>query len=554
MCNFLRTVRRVALLGLLVIELPGLANAQTPPLWDKLPPGPYAVGFRTSWQLDYSRRYNMTFDDMTTYAAGKAPRPILMNVWYPADKVGGAKRMPHRDYLKIREADPLLAKFSTKLVEFNREVIAKEVMQKPAKELAEREKLLLDQFLDTPTACVRNGTPAEGRFPLVIYHSGHGSSFEDNSVLCEFLAGHGFVVLGSAFQKPSGASFGVDGGHTSARDMEFLIAAARQFPGVDWNHIGVIGHSGGAHAALRFGSLPNSAVDAVVSLDTTQDYHGLKDPGWEEMTTLVVRNRKNFTCPLLMVAGPHAFFELADTLRSSRRYYFTIKDMGHDDYIAQGGISRERLYQLHLGDPKQTSEGRAEEKATLARVQTGYQALCLYILRFLEAELKGDAAGKDFLAKRYRDTKLGDVEPHVELVPSGRTGPDPYQEDHALPPTPRQLHRLLREQGSGRTIGVLKRFRKEAPTAPIYYEIFELNLVCDLLDEGKIPDAIAFRDYYRESGLDCAKIFLEFAKGFHRSGSTSLATSYYQRLLLLEPTNREAAAGLKNLGEEKNGP
>jgi hypothetical protein len=550
----LRTIRQVGLLGLLVSALPGHVDAQTPALWDRLPAGPHAVGFKASWQLDHSRRYNMTFDDKTTYAPGKAPRPILMNVWYPAKQDGDARRMAHRNYLEVRSPDLLLAKFSTKLVEFNRAVIAKEIMQKPAKDQTEREKLLLDQFLDTPTACVRDAPPAEGRFPLVIYHSGHGSSFEDNSVLCEFLASHGFVVLGSAFQRPDGSSFGVDGGQTSARDMGFLIGSARQMPAVDCDHVGVIGHSGGAHAALTFGSLPGSPVDAVVSLDTTQDYHGVKDPGWADMTTLVVKNRKNFKSPLLMMAGPHAWFELADTLQFSRRYYFTIKDMGHDDYIAQGGMSRDVLYRLRIDDPKQTPEARAEEKNTLARVKTGYQAICVYILRFLEAELKGDAAGNDFLAKKYHHTKLGGDEPHVEFVPEGCTSPDAYKEDSADPPTPRQLHRFLREQGSGKAIGVLRRFRKEAPLAPIYYAIFELNLVCDLLDEGRIQDASAFRDYYRERGPDHAKLLLDFARAFQRNGSTRSATTYYRRLLLLEPTNREAADELKKLGEQTQDP
>ena len=90
----------------------------------------------------------------------------------------------------------------------------------------------------------------------MIYHAGHGSSFEDNSVLCEFLASHGYVVFGSAFQEPSGASFNVDGKQTSARDMEFLIAYAKQLPNADWHHVGVIGHSGGAHAALITGRRP----------------------------------------------------------------------------------------------------------------------------------------------------------------------------------------------------------------------------------------------------------------------------------------------------------
>src|SRR5262245_17798772 len=98
----MRTLCQVALVGLLVIGSPRLADAQAPPLWGQLPPGPHAVGFKTSWQLDDSRRYNTTFDDKTTYAPGKAPRPILINLWYPAVQVADAKRMPHRDYLDIR--------------------------------------------------------------------------------------------------------------------------------------------------------------------------------------------------------------------------------------------------------------------------------------------------------------------------------------------------------------------------------------------------------------------------------------------------------------------
>ena len=63
MSNGARTIRQVALVGLLVTALAGPAATQAPPLWDKLPAGPYAVGYKTSWQLDYSRRYDATFDD-----------------------------------------------------------------------------------------------------------------------------------------------------------------------------------------------------------------------------------------------------------------------------------------------------------------------------------------------------------------------------------------------------------------------------------------------------------------------------------------------------------
>src|SRR5262245_16012848 len=104
MKNCIRAIARVALVGLLGWASPGLANAGSAPLWGKLAPGPHGVGFKSLWELDYSRRYNMTFDDKTTYAPGKAPRPILINLWYPARAADNSKATPHQDYLKIVSA------------------------------------------------------------------------------------------------------------------------------------------------------------------------------------------------------------------------------------------------------------------------------------------------------------------------------------------------------------------------------------------------------------------------------------------------------------------
>jgi len=543
-------IRRVHWAGLLLIAWPSVASAQSTPLWNKLAPGPHAVGFKSTWQLDYSRRYDATFDDKTTYATGKAPRPILINLWYPAKK-SDAARMPHRDYLDIRSDDPRLTKFAVKLADYELSVITKEVMEKPPNKLTDRERELLNEFLDTPTASVRDAEPVASSFPLVIYHSGAGSSFEDNTVLCEFLASHGFVVLGSAFQDQSGKSFNTDNREGSAHDLDFLIAYARQLPNVDWKHIGLVGHSAGAQAALTFRCRPNSVVDTVVSLDTTQDYRGVADPLWT-FTPQVLKNGKHLDCPLLMVAGPTAFFELADTLQESERYYLTINNLDHNDYITQGHVHKERSYQLQLGDAKQTAEDRAKEQAALDRSRDAYRALCEYILRFFEAELKGDATAKTFVAKQYRDTQIGDGQPHVDHMPRGRTGPDAYKEDSKKPPTPRQVRPFLHERGREKTIATLGRFRKDATTHPIYTENFELFLVTDLLDRGKSDDAIAFRDYFRESGLDCGRILFQIAKSYQAMGMKKQAADSYKRVLLLEPGNKEAAARFKEVGEWKD--
>src|SRR5262245_32111533 len=111
----IREIGRLVLLGCVALGSRGELAAQAPPLWGKLSPGRYGVGLKSGWQLDYARRYNMTFDDKSTYAAGKAPRPILVNQWYPADKVDNRRRMPHREYLRIQSDNPLLATYSARL-------------------------------------------------------------------------------------------------------------------------------------------------------------------------------------------------------------------------------------------------------------------------------------------------------------------------------------------------------------------------------------------------------------------------------------------------------
>jgi hypothetical protein len=181
-------------------------------------------------------------------------------------------------------------------------------------------------------------------------------------------------------------------------------------------------------------------------------------------------------------------------------------------------------------------------------VRSGYESLCVYILRFLDAELKGDAAGKEFLATRYRDTPLAGAAPHAEYVPPGCTGPDRYGKNGPRPPTPRQLRYLLREQGSDMTIAVLRGFRKEGPTEPVYHPVFGLALVGDLLDQGKTGDARTFRDFYRECGVDCDKAFLDWGGTYLRSGRKSLAEEYFKKVLLLDPSNGEAADKLKAVG------
>ena len=443
----------------ILVAVPGDgASAPSPPLWGKLSPGPYSVGFRSVWQMDYSRKYNTVFDDKTTYAPGKAPRPILINMWYPAEGSDELKPMPHRDYLSIQTEDPRLARFASKLIEFERGVVCKEMTDKKVVELTVRERQLLDRFWDTPTASRRNAAMLDGKFPLVVYHSGFGSSFQDNAVLCEYLASHGYIVVGSAFPDASGQSLNVGGSQGSMRDIEFLISHARRLSTVDWQHIGLVGHSGGAEYSLLFRSQDGSPVDAVVSLDTTQDYYSLTTGGWDYMSKPVLENVKNVDGPLLLAANAHAIFQFADALRHAERYYLTFHEMGHNDFIDQG-IQR-RVLECEANPDKK------DLRAELEAARAGYESLCEYILDFFDVYLKNPSIeGKKRLREKHGGNKLGGPAPRVDYVPAGVTGPEPYREGSDSPPTPRQFRPFMTARGVEATIALMKRWHETDASA-----------------------------------------------------------------------------------------
>lgn len=82
---------------------------------------------------------------------------------------------------------------------------------------------LLQQVRDTAfrtyrtmrTASFRDAPPLEGDFPVVIYHQGLGGTMEENQLVLELLASHGYIAVGSGFQHPE-ADMSLYAGNVSA--------------------------------------------------------------------------------------------------------------------------------------------------------------------------------------------------------------------------------------------------------------------------------------------------------------------------------------------------
>lgn len=462
--------------------------------------------------------------------------------------------MAYGDYVNIVTEDPLLARFSQELQEYASQQRARYTLPMwPPRELEEwtpEEKQALEQLLQAPTGAYRDAAAAEGKFPLILFHAGYGSSFEDNSVMCEFLVSHGYVVIGSAFQQLDGTSFNIESRGATAGDIPFLIDFAQELPFVDGNHIGMIGHSGGAHVAIEYQTVPGCAVDATVSLDTTEDYHGLDMPGWFALRSAVKNARAALTRPILFAANPEAGFEMVDSMTATPRYLFTTDSLGHDGFVSVQSLG----YWAQLKAVSEAELPQIQEEAS--RAWNRFQTLCETVLRFLDATLKNEPDALNAQLAQHRGQGFCGDGPFLDYVPPGEDGPKPYLEPDAYGPSPRQLRHLLQTQGADALLDALheewrvpihsEACRTRIYPYPAYHNRFIFLLLYRLLACGETQAAQAL--FHRFDQWECEKgwppkvlalYFLSMGKHFQ-------SRTVLEYLLILDPENQEAIQELSH--------
>ncbi len=449
--------------------------------------GPHPVGFRSSVELDPSRQYVTAFDDGATYGGDrKRPRPLLVNVWYPANSDEAATSLPYHRYLQLDGDDEAINRWTQGLSDFAADVIAGELFGKSVKEMDGFEQGLWKEFLDRPTRSLEEAEPLAGPFPVVVYHSGAGSSFEDNSVLCENLASHGYVVLGSAYPKVDGTRYGVDGKEGSVRDMEALARFAAGLPFADWRRMAFGGHSLGAQVCLQAMARPDCPANTMFLLDSTVDYYSLEIPTYRNVTDQVLDNRKHFHRPILIAAGPEATFQLADQLVHAERTYLTAPKLGHNEYIAQG---MQRLEILERLQAKRPDEGRAKELSGAPEVRQRYAELCHLLRLYLDKHLKGEPRPYAEASRSVLSTALGEGLAMI-VAPVGNSGAPPYSEEQLGPLTPRQIMSFVEQTPIEQVIAVLDESREESPNNPVYWSPMIMgSLLYELVQDDRLADA-----------------------------------------------------------------
>ena len=125
-------------------------------------------------------------------------------------------------------------------------------------------------LLQQPVLARENAKPLDGPFPLIVV--GQGLYYESPiafAMMAEYLAARGFVVGTAPLAGTNSPIVRLDVPdlETQVRDMEFVIARARELPFVSRDSLGVLGFDMGGMAGVLL-AMRNRDVDAFVSLDS----------------------------------------------------------------------------------------------------------------------------------------------------------------------------------------------------------------------------------------------------------------------------------------------
>ena len=188
-------------------------------------PGPYSVELKIVNQYDPSR----TFPSSSKGVAKEGARPLQTLIWYPT-KAGVGAPMTVGDYARLADA---------------------ELFDNPHPE-QNKWRSQLKASTDARLWARRDAIPASGHYPILIYAPSDSSTPWENVDLCEYLAGHGYVVLASPSVGVSTRDMtdDPDGIDAQARDISFLITYAKTLPDTDLSKVAVVSWSWGGISSL----------------------------------------------------------------------------------------------------------------------------------------------------------------------------------------------------------------------------------------------------------------------------------------------------------------
>ncbi len=398
------------------------------------PYGPHAVGVKVIQQYDRTRLYKGAVDITTGEPTqGERARPMQIVVWYPAAR--GGQPMTYRQYLETMPTEDEFTRGAADVKRMTDERIAGNAG-------ARRDALLRD--VARSMHAVRDARPVDGKFPVVVYAPSYSAPAMENADLCEYLASQGYVVLSSASlgSRTRAMTIDLDGVQTQAADVSYLIAYATTLPQADTGRVAAMGFSWGGLANV-FAAARDARIQALVSLDGSLRYFPQLVDGGRDAAPDV--SPKRVAVPLLFVGARPNTIEVLNRKENDTRYSF-MNEMKYSDVYILTMLPMQHAdfdsYSIRMQQDDEFGDYTRDE------ISLAHSWVARYVHHFLDATLKGDAAGLTFINNTPAANKMP---PHWALADNRRKA-------EATPPTLEHFVRRLAKDGFDKAIPVYGQF------------------------------------------------------------------------------------------------
>ena len=356
-------------------------------MWGDMKPGSYDVGFKAIFTYDAAKP-PVPYSDWTgrLYPTKETRgRQMQLNVWYPAKPGGDETRLRFKHYLELmaRQTD-----FGP-MTDEKRRFADDQFVTKTNSLAGARPDIpdgsgsftleKLNRLKDLETRAYLDAKPIDKKFPLIVFPNGGSPAF--NSIMCEFFASHGYVVLAVALKGNHSAvdEISLEGVESAIYDLGFAINKVLETERVDRSRICLIGNAITSSHIVGY-QTRNSNVDCIAFVDG-----GLLSRFEQSIMVRATFYRpQTVNKPILAIYAPHPSIDPKNIfhLKYSTRYFFRFPGMSEFHFLNYGQF--ERFVPGIIGKPK-------------GDVQKGFEISAYYALRFFNAHLKDDDESRKFL-------------------------------------------------------------------------------------------------------------------------------------------------------------
>lgn len=483
------------------------------PQWERLVPGAHAVGFRVLAEYDRTRSARPPVDFEGRAAEGDLGVPVQVGIWYPAAPAGArvTKPLPYAEYLYLAQRKERFAPLDTAARRLAIEGLRGFAQYGLGAALTEAE---LRAVAAAPTAARRDVPAAGGRFPVLL--AGVDGALSNASVLFEYLASHGYVVVATpslavtATQQATQPALALD---ARVRALEYVAGVAHRLPNADTARVGVLGVNFDGMAALVY-QMKNMRGRAVVSID---GWEGKRGTG-RALRDAVHYDPRRLRVPYFLVLQdepdppPHLAHDpgLLAELRYSARHHIVVAGLRHAHLV---------------GNPLAVPAVRDPQRR-------GYEYVAESVRAFLDGHVRGES-GRLALLRAAPDTAGGLALKRVDRRP-------------ALPPVPlaEEVERLVGEARGVERLARIFREARRADPGVVLFTAGTLNLYAfRFARQGRPTDVLALRALAHEAFPTSAEAAAALGDAYAELDSVPAAAQTYERA-------RQLAAGDGELSEE----